>query len=180
MKFTIKHEGKEINATLPDSWNDLTVKQFISLNDKLTPLERLSSLSNTNLSFIENTGTDLQPAIDYLNKVFAKVPPDLKKLKKGNIRFEGKTIKPPKNLNFTRFGQKSMIKNLIQSDNTIENMVAEVFAIYVQPLLDGKFDSKRIEEITKQVLKMKITAVFPWVVFFFRQLKKLKSHLQSS
>ena len=180
MKFTIKHEGKEINATLPDSWNDLTVKQFISLNDKLTPLERLSSLSNTNLSFIENTGTDLTPAINYLNEVFSKVPPDLKKLKKGNIQFEGKTIKPPKNLNFTRFGQKSMIKNLIQSDNTIEKMVAEVFAIYVQPLLDGKFDSKRIEEITKQVLKMKITAVFPWVVFFFQQLKKLKFHLLSS
>ena len=180
MKFTIKHEGKEINATLPDSWNDLTVKQFIALNDKLTPLERLSSLSNTNLSFIENTGTDLQPAIDYLNSVFSKVPPDLKKIKKGNIIFNGKTIKPPKNLNFTKFGQKSMIKNLINSDRTLQSMVAEVFAIYVQPILDGKFDSKRIDAITKEVLKMKITEVFSWVVFFFHQLKKLKFHLQSS
>ena len=180
MKFTIKHEGREVNATLPDSWNDLTVKQFLDLNKKLTPLEVLASLSNLNLSFIENTNSDLTPAINYLNNLFAKVPPDLTKLKKKPIIFEGKTIKVPKNLNFTRFGQKSLIKGLIESEETVENMVSEVFAIYLQPVLDGKFDSKRLPAIEKQVLKMSITAVFPWVTFFFLQLRILKNSLPSS
>ena len=175
MKFTIKHEGREINATLPDNWHDLTVKQFLDLNNKLTQLETLSSLSGLNLSFIENTNTDLTPAINYLNSVFSEVPPDLKELKKQPIVFEGKKIKPPKNLNFTKFGQKSMIKNLIQSEASLESMVAEVFAIYLQPVLDGQFDSKRIPDIQRQVNSMKIVAVFPWVVFFFLQLKILKN-----
>ena len=177
MKFTIKHEGREINATLPDDWNDLTVKQFLDLNKKLSHLEVLASLSNLNLSFIENTNTDLTPAIDYLNRLFSKVPPDLASLPKKPIIFEGKKIKVPKNLNFTKFGQKSLIKNLIESEDKVESMVSEVFAIYLQPVLDGKFDSKRIPDIERQVLKLKITDVFPWVKFFFLRLKILKFSL---
>ena len=163
---------------MPDSLNDLTVKQFIDLNKNLNQLELLSSMSGLNLSFIENSDTDLQPAITYLNKVFSKVPPDIKKMKKGKITFEGKTIKPPKNLNFTKFGQKIMIKNLIESEANLESMVAEVFAIYIQPVIDGKFDSKRIPEIQKKVNQMKIVEVFSWVVFFFLRLKILKRTFQ--
>lgn len=177
MKFTIKHEGKEINSTLPDNWHDLTVQNFIDLNNNLGELELLSSLSGLNLSFIENSNTDLTPAINYLNKAFSTVPPDLNKMKKKPIIFEGKKIPVPLNLNFTKFGQKNMIKGLIESEASLESMVAEVFAIYLQPVLDGKFDSKRIPDIVKSVLKMKLFAVYPWCVFFFLRLKILKNTL---
>ena len=177
MKFTIKHEGKEINASLPDSFNDLTVKQFLDLNNNLDQLELISSLTNLNLTFIENTDTDLTPVVEYLNKVFSTVPPDLSKLKKKPITFEGKKIRPPDNLNFTKFGQKTMIKNIIEGEESLESSVAQVFAIYVQPIIDGSFDSKRIPDIIKKVNKMKIIEVFSWVVFFFLQLKILKRNL---
>ena len=133
MKFTIKHEGNTINATLPSSWNDLTVKQFTDLNNDLNQLELLSSLSGLNLSFIENSNTDLTPAIEYLNKMFSKAPPNLVNQKRKNITFEGKIIKPPKNLNLALFGQKIMIKNIIEGE---DKLVCDICKKYY-PIKEG-------------------------------------------
>ena len=177
IKLTIKHEGETLEGHLPNSWQELTVKQYIGLNSKLTEAQLVSLLSGLDLSFIENTSTDLEPVIARLNEWFGEIPPDMKELKRVTISMEGKVINFASSINFTKFGQQSMVKNLIQEHNNLEVIVPDVFAIYAQPIIDGKFDSTRIEAIKGLVNQLPIMQVYPHVLFFFKKLKRMKLHL---
>jgi hypothetical protein len=56
-------------------------------------------------------------------------------------------------------------------------IIADVFAIYAQPSIDGKFDSNNLEPIKKAIEAMPIIQVLPWVIFFLKRLKRLKINL---
>ena len=174
IKLIIKHEGQVIEGAIPSGWPELKVKHFIGLNSKLSEIELLSLLSDLDLSMLENTETDLSPFTEKLTALFSEVPPDLKKLKRQKIKMLDKEIIFPSSINFSRYGQKSMVKNLIQSNDHLEAIVPEVFAIYAQPIIDGKFDSTRIDAIKNEVNELPIMQVFPHVFFFFKKLKELK------
>jgi len=163
-----------IKIKVPGSWAELSVKQFLTLEAGGTDIEILSGLSGNSLEEIENTNVDLSPAMERVAQIYSQKPPDLEKQKKGKIIIEGKEIKFPTSLNFTRFGQKSMTKNLIRDNERLELIVSEVFAIYAQPLIDGKFISERIPEIKRIVDNLPIISVFPYTVFFFKRLRRLK------
>jgi len=178
MKITIKHEGKTKSGNIPDHFSQLTVKQFLALEAGVNQFQLLSVLSGLDLEYIENTNVNLEPALQKIFQVFNEKPKNLKDVPKKEVTFEGKTLKFPKKLDFTRFGQKAMVKNLLQNNEKIETIIAEVFAIYAQPIVDGKFISDRIPELTKKVEELPIIEVFPYAVFFFKKLKGLKIHLQ--
>ncbi len=110
-------------------------------------------------------------------ELYNSKPLDLTAQQKGKIVIEGKEIQFPKSLDFTRFGQKSMTKNLIRDNDKLELIVSEVFAIYAQPLIDGKFISERIPEIKSIVDDLPIVSVFPYTFFFFKRLRILKRSL---
>ena len=177
MKLKIKHLGSTQLGEIPSCFEDLTVKQFLFLEAGGTDMEIISILSGINLEYIENTGVDLAPAMEAINNLYNEKPIDLQKQKKGKIVIEGKVINFPTTLDFTRFGQKSMTKNLIRDNEKLELIVAEVFAIYAQPLIDGKFDSDRIPAIKAIVENLPIIKVFPYTVFFFKRLRRLKNSL---
>lgn len=169
-----------IKLKIPATFEELTVKQFLLLEAGGTDLQILSVLSGEDLEEIENTNVDLEPAMKRVAQLYNQKPIDLEKQKKGKIEIEGKSIVFPSSLNFTRYGQKSMVKNLIRSNEKIELIVSEVFAIYAQPLIDGKFDSSRVPEIKEIVDNLPIVSVFPYTVFFFKKLKQLKQGFQSN
>jgi len=169
-----------IKLKIPGRFEDLSVKQFLALEAGGSDLQILSILSGESLEAIENTDVDLTPAMERVAKLYNQKPLDLEKQKKGKIVIEGKEIKFPTSLNFTRFGQKSMTKNLIRDNERLELIVSEVFAIYAQPLIDGKFISERIPEIKEIVDNLPIVSVFPYTVFFFKRLRRLKYSLISN
>ena len=169
-----------IKIKIPASFEELTVKQFLRLEAGGTDLEILSVLSGESLEEIENTDVDLGPAMSRVAQLYNSKPPDLTKQKKGRIEIEGVEIKFPSSLDFTRFGQKSMTKNLIKENEKLELIVSEVFAIYAQPLIDGKFISERIPDIKEIVDNLPIISVFPYTVFFFKRLRRLKNSLYLS
>lgn len=177
IKLSIKTETETHHGTLPDSWNEIKVRDFIGMNSGLTELELIALLSGIDVEHVENAKNDLTPIVERMNELFNEPPPDLQKLKRKVLTMDGKKIVFPTSINFTRYGQKSMVKNLIQSNDKLETIVPDVFAIYAQPIVDGKFDSNRIEAIKKQVENMPIVDVFPHVFFFFKKLKGLKIHL---
>ena len=168
----------KIKIQVPARFEDLSVKQFLALEAGGTDLEILAILSGEDLSELENTEVDLDPTMKKVYELLNKKPPDLEKQKKGKIVLEGKEINFPTSLNFTRYGQKSMVKNLIRDNKKLEAIVSEVFAIYAQPILDGKFDSSRIPAIKDLVDNLPIIEVFPYTVFFFKKLKLLKLTFQ--
>jgi hypothetical protein len=166
-----------IKIKIPGTFEELTVKQFLKLEAGGTDMEILSVLSGESLEEIENTDVDLSPAMARVAELYNSKPPDLTKQKRSKIIIEGKEIKFPSSLDFTRFGQKSMTKNLINDNEKLELIVSEVFAIYAQPLIDGKFISERIPEIKELVDNLPIISVFPYTVFFFKRLRRLKNSL---
>ena len=169
-----------IKLKVPARFEDLTVKQFLALEAAVSDCEVLAALSGQSLEEIENTDVDLSPAMAKVGELYNSKPLDLDKQKKGKIVIEGKDIKFPTSLNFTRFGQKSMVKNLIANTDKIELIVSEVFAIYAQPIIDGKFISDRVPEIKEVVDNLPIISVFPYAVFFFVRLRRLKRVSQIS
>lgn len=172
IKLTIKHEGKEYSGELPSSWNEIKVRHFIAMNEERSETSLLSFLAGIDLDIIENARNDISQIVEKMNILFNEPPPDLEKLKRRELFIDGKKIKFPKDLNFTRYGQKSLVRNLLASDVPIETIVPDVFAIYAQPIIDGKFDSTRIEAIKSQVLNLPIVEVYPHVLFFFKRLRE--------
>jgi hypothetical protein len=173
-RFKIYHDDDIIGGQIPDSWEELTVKQWAALRPDVTDLELLSILSNIDLSYLENTRADLSPAIEHVYHSIKDMPADLNKLPKKAISLLGHQIKFPKDLNFERYGQKAMVKNLIKDKEDMREVVAEVFAIYAQPSIDGKFDSAKIKPIIKAVEALPIISVFPWALFFLKKCAALK------
>jgi hypothetical protein len=177
IKFEIRYEGDKIKGTVPSSWEELTVKQWAALRPENRDLEIVSILSGIDLEILENTKGDLSPVVEMVYKALADMPSDLKDLPRQAITIMGKRVAFPKNLDFTRYGQKALTKNLLRDAEDMRAIIADVFAIYAQPSIDGKFDSNNLEPIKKAIEAMPIIQVLPWVIFFLKRLRRLKINL---
>ena len=180
MKVSINYEGKKHTGTIPESWDELTVKHFIGLESKSTDIEIIALLSGLDRVMLENSNGNFKPVIAKIAELFNEKPPEMEKAPKKPIIIEGKKIKFPKSVDFTSFGQQQMVKNLIYANKEITQIISEVFAIYAQPLIDGKIDSQRVEEVKKTIDNLPILMVFPYVVFFFKRLGIMRRDLISS
>jgi len=179
MKFKIQYNNEELCGTIPDSWEEYTVKHFTTIEANSNDIQILSALSGISEEAIQNTGANLDLIMQHVASIFNTKPPDFSAAKKGEIKIEGKEIKFPRSLDFTRYGQKSLLKNILQNEKALEKEVARIFAIYAQPLIDGKFDSTRIDDIKKIVEDLPIIKVYPYVLFFFKKSNALRRHLKA-
>ncbi len=168
-----------IKIKIPKRFEDLTVKQFLLLKGGGTSLEILSILSGESLEAIQNSDVNLDPAMNRVDELYKDKPLDLENSKMQPVFIESKEIKIPRrnNWGYTKYGQTSMIKNLIRESEELEFIISEVFAIYAQPIIDGTFDPKRIPEIKSIIDDMPIVKVYPYTVFFLNRLKITRATL---
>lgn len=177
ISFKIKHEGKTHRLKMPSNWDEVTVSQFIRIEQapeiKGNYLKLLSILSGLDLPIIINTKANLQMQTAEALRFFTLSPPDWEKLdKRENFIFKGKSYKVPKNLEFERFGVKVLLQNKIdQAKEDIVTVIPYAVSIYLQPLIDkGDFDEEKAKAYEKEFLEMRILEVFPIASFFFRKL----------
>jgi len=173
-RFKIHHDDDIIGGQIPDSWEELTVKQWAALRPDVTDLELLSILSNIDLSYLENTRADLSPAIEHVYHSIKDMPADLNKLPKKAISLLGHQIKFPKDLNFERYGQKFMLKKLQQEKDDMREVVADALAIYAQPLIAGTFDGTKLDPIQKALASLPLLLALPSCLFFLTTLNASK------
>ena len=176
IQLTIKKGSEKVIAQLPSKWEEVTVKQFLALETGSTDLEILSGLADVDLSILENTETDLSPALSKVAEFLNGARLDFKVLPKQPVHLLGKSISFPKSIEFTKYGQKSMLKSYLRNHEP-NKIISECFAIYAQPYIDGSFISERVPEVKKAVDLLPIVRVFAWVVFFLRRLIVLKNSL---
>jgi hypothetical protein len=177
IEVIIKHEGQKFTGEMPGTWAELKVKHFIHLAEQKEEMTLVSLLTGIPLEALENTKADLSRVLIRVNELFKEIPQEMADLPRLPIEINGQQIEFPKSIKFTRWGQKSLVKNLINSDKEVIDIIPDVFAIYVQPLLDGKFDSNRIEEVKGLISEMPVIEVFPHVIFFFQKLKQMRNAL---
>lgn len=170
INFKFQFPDKEVSCLVPETWEEMTVKQAMALNlktwsgDALEGIARLAGVGRADFNLIKLKSRDwdkLQKAILFL----AQPPPALLEAKhKSNITIKGKDIDIPEDLNGISFGQAAMFPLLAEH----ERALSLIIALYLQPIFDGKLgEYEEIETFSKEFEDMLFIEVFPIVNFFF-------------
>ena len=179
LKF-IEPNGNEIITTIPEKWEEVTVKQFVDLElskwDGKDVVELLAILGGVVPESLNNTTSKVYDALRSAVEFIMIPAPDFAKLKKAkHITINGKQVKVPKNITFESFGQAVHIRQLMEREQgeTLTTSIPEACAIYLQPHLDeGQFDPKRLEAVQAEIMEMSIMDMYPLANFFFRRFKE--------
>jgi len=128
-RLIIKNEGSDVVAIIPENWEELKVKHFLCLESDFEEVDFISAFMDVPKEDIENITGNLGPIIETIQSLFYQKPPDFSKEKKRVLTMEGKEIKFPNSLDFTRYGQKSMLKNILLKETGIEQEISTIFAL---------------------------------------------------
>jgi len=170
-------EDETITATIPETWQEITVAQFVRLEtdrwDGKDAIQLLGILSGVNVKKLDNLeGKQATKLYDVLTEALAFVagdPPDFEALSiKNKFNLNGRDLDVPNDLEMERIGQKILLANLMQNDN-MTKQIPQALAIYFQPIYDKveKFDRKRIPVIVDHINRTPIIEAYPIVSFFF-------------
>ena len=180
IEVKIHIRDKTVIARVPEGWHEVTLRHIIALEDQWNGksddmIGLLSAFTGVNYEELENTKSTLwEPLFQVMSYVFQA--PNWKKLKLPNmVNIAGIQAKPAKNVALEAFGQKVMALQAIASTKPEMERIADILAVYFQPLIDGKFVSQRVPDIRTHVLDMKAYEALPYGLFFFRKsLKRRK------
>ena len=165
-----KSKGKKIKGQIPETWEEVTVRQFMSLEINQEPIEILAGVMDIELDFLKETRTDLRPVMVPLLELFNNKPPEFKKIKPKGFIFQGKKIKFPRDLNSIMFGQALQISQLLE-EGVNKNLV-KIAGIILQPIIDGKYKEENQERYSRLFELLPIVEVFPELFFFAQTLRK--------
>lgn len=174
IEVIFKSKGKKIKARVPESWDEITVKQFMALENLSKPLEILSEVMGTDLAFIENSATDLTPVMNRVINIFNARPPDLESRKPQGFGFQGKLVKLPGDIDSMMFGQLIQINELLEADPN--KHLVKIMGIAIQPIIDGEFIEANQAKYSRLLEGLPIIEVFPEMFFFAEKLKKHKRY----
>ncbi len=172
--ITFDFEGQRV--TVPTSWSEVTVEHFI-MPEFLSgdALKLLSALSGIPLEKLANTKGDYT---EQFNKTvhFLNANPGgwAGGEKPDKFMLLNKPCKIPKDIELETFGQKIMMGQVIASNEFVYSAMPEAIAIYLGPQVFPKDWYNRIDEIAKEVLRMKISQVYPVAAFFLSLSKEFR------
>jgi hypothetical protein len=176
--LTIKTPDKDYNLKCPKTWQEVTVNQFIQLEnnwDGKDLIQLLSILTELPRYILVNAHRTVIDKVDDLVSFIFKEPPDFNKLKrKKTITILNKPVKMPKSLEMESFGAALMVLEVLEDPKDMIPKIPYIMAVYSQPVIDGKFIESRIPEIETEINKMPIVDVYPHCFFFFKKLLKFK------
>lgn len=177
IQFKIKDkDNKVLRVTSPSSWSELNLQQLIELEtewDGVNPLKLFGIVTGVNVDILANSKQkDLE---DKLNAIcaFAYNEPLWDKLSKPNlIQIGDQVYKVPTDISKKTLGQKLMINQIaIKEGKELITNIPKIIAIYMQEVVDGKFEDERITDIEKLILNSSAMECFALARFFFLQSK---------
>ena len=181
IKFNFKIDKETITAEVPEGWHEVKIKHLVNLENKWSGnksdmIGLLSAFTSCTYEQLEQAKGNLwEPLFGVMAFVFNS--PKWDKLKKQPLLSIGnKLVKAPKKLELETFGQKVLAMNVIASEGEQINKIPEILAIYLQPAIDGKFITDRVEQIKEDVLNMYALEAMPYGIFFFKKLLRLRSY----
>ena len=169
IKYKFKVGKETIEATLPTSWDEITVRQFQNLNyktwDGIDIVQAIARLSGVDASKLYETKSKPLEAVYAALAFLQEDPPDWENIKhQKEITLWGKIIKIPEDLENESFGLWVEFQALAES-----NDLAKIAALYLQPALHGKIDLSLREKVYQDLLNHRVMEVAPIVNFFFQK-----------
>ncbi|KKM66579.1 hypothetical protein LCGC14_1479790 [marine sediment metagenome] len=174
IKYKFKIGKETIEASLPTSWDEITVKQFQNLNfktwDGIDIVQAIARLSGVDASALYETESKPLEAVYAALSFLSEDPPEWEELKhQKEITLWGKLVRVPEDLENESFGLWVEFQQLAE-----ENDVAKIAALYLQPVLHGKIDLNLRKKVYEDLLNHKLLEVAPIVSFFFVKLKEYR------
>ena len=174
IKVHFKSKGETIKTQIPSTWEEVTVSQFMALENKDKPIEILAGVMGVELTFLENTNTNLAPLMARVLELFNNKPPSFETDKPQGFGLLGKRVKLPRDIDGLMFGQVNQIYELLEEG--VNKHLLKIAGIAVQPVIDGEFIEERQEYYARLIGALPILEVFPELFFFAQTLKKYKRY----
>ncbi len=174
IEVIFKSKGSKLRAKVPEKWEEITVKQFMALENLTDPLEIMAEIMEVDLTYIQNTTTNLTPAMNRIINIFNNKPPDLESRKAEGFGFQGELVKLPRNIDKMLFGQMIQINGLLE-DGVNKNLV-KIMGIAIQPVMDGEFIEKKQAHYETLIEQLPIIDLWPELFFFAKRLRKYKKY----
>lgn len=159
--------------SIPTSYEELTVQQFVAISKTTDLVDILSILSDIprgdwlNCSDIDIDIT-LAPWLAWLNikKDWAALQPPQ------SIKVGERVIVVPRNLRVHTWGQKLLLekiwRSVVNGQVNEADAISESVAIYLQPAIsNSKFDDNKIDEVKAIINELPIVDIYPIASFFF-------------
>lgn len=153
INFTVTIDGKKKTINSPSAWNELTLSQFIRIEnefmkDKDNFVLLFHILTGLDISFIE--GSKDKSVEKQLYKICAFIGDtiELDKVTHSDaLIIEGDVVMIPKDLSDITLGQKIMVSQAIKNIDDIVTKIPIVLANIMQPARDGKYDRHKVKEM---------------------------------
>lgn len=173
----IRFEDKTISV--PTEWYEITVGYFIK-SEFLSrdSIGLICALTGIERSVLLNSTENIMPQLNKMVEFYAKEPEGYKGKLKKYLKFRGKKISIPQDIELERLGQKILFSAALGKYTFPYQAIPEVIAIYIIPQLtdDGSFDDSLIDEVAEEVKLLPITQVYPIADFFLANLKALRKN----
>lgn len=154
-KIKITTNKGKVEALLKSSWSEITLKELLSINTTAddNPIRLLSIISGVDFdSLAESSDENLQNEL-YDLIAFLYEQPDWKKITRpSHLVIGGKPYKVP-NIEKETLGQKVMLDQLVTQGTSLISVIPQALAVYFQPIIDGKWDHKRLKEVEELIME---------------------------
>jgi len=173
IKLKLKTQNGTLHIECKSSWDELTLSEFIQLEtvgiSALSPLKIFSILTGLEVDILANASgkevlNNLTGVTSFINSApkFEDLPPPK------TIMIGDKAYKTPLDFEKTMLGQKILLQQIIANNKQdIIKELPNVLAIYLQPVIDGKFKDERLPEVRETLMDSPAIPAYALAQFFF-------------
>tara|TARA_R110000737_G_scaffold229354_1_gene243072 strand:- start:267 stop:899 length:633 start_codon:yes stop_codon:yes gene_type:complete len=153
INFTLTIDGKKKTINSPSAWNELTLYQFIRIEnefmkDKENFILLFNILTGLDIEFLEGSKDKEVEKQLYRICAFICEPIELDNVTHSDaLLINGDAVMIPKDLSDITLGQKIMVSQAIKNIDDIVTKIPIVLANIMQPAKDGKYDRHKVKEL---------------------------------
>ena len=174
---------KSIHANIPQSWSEVTYKQFLEVKDEKDPIKRVSILTDIPVEFFQ-----YKEMVDFYIWLEEKLIWSNKYEEEDSsgefFRIDDYNFHFPKDINLKSIGLYWDIQSEAQeSDKDVLKIFPFICAGYLQLELDTEYDYGKAKEYEKYFMSQPCNKVLNCGNFFLSKVNKLKNgtgQIQSS
>ena len=175
----IKLNSNTTSYNIPTSWDDISFKQYKSLQVEKDEAKLISILCNMPLSDVKLLSESSVSKIAILLS-FVQTPIDLDSIEPINeiTTLEGVKIALEDDIKCKSFGQKLYLHQIIKdSDNNIMSIIEDIVLIYSQEQITEKdFDISKINELKGVLNEISLVSLYATAMSYVLQLKTILEH----
>jgi hypothetical protein len=162
-----------IEYAFPTCWDDVTLEQYKKLEAATYIDEAVLISIFTGLDYDEVVAKDLSEFEKVIALLSFTGDPMVSSEVLNSITIEGEVYELPKEIKKETWVQTRSLRKILmngaKNKSKYSELIAPAITVYLQPVLDGKVDSRNYPSIEAKVNNLPITTVMPLADFFLNK-----------